>query len=500
MNRSQRSLLVVALLASLGMAGAPALGKAPDRAAAGDKAAAASDKPAAPAESGKPRVEAEGSMTVADLEKMLAPLTQSDDLEARRGAAKAVADLGPDAVTAITKELAELRKTQSAGVFAIMKSVREAHGGKLPEGGDLLEELFKLKKGDAPGYKTAVWTVALLRGLAHIGTTPAARQLVAVAQDHQAQLRPEVGRLVKQLGERAVPALIEARKAETSDQRHWAALQLEGLGKRLPGDAVQTKNNQILSDVLRAYGTIHDMDALPVILSFVNSDRAQVRKEAREAVAAFGQDAIWKLREAYSNLTGKTAPDGWSAEQVRTELWAAFDRFRLDEVYKLLEQGRALEQNGKLEEATSAYDRVLARQPMLDRRGEMVSGYVAYAQSLEDKEPEKALALFRKAERLDPEGPRKAQIQAEIAYLEGMSLVARGVAEAEPFRRALELDPGHAKARVELDRLENAKEERKGRTQRFVAAGVVLAVAIAGILLFGGRKRPSLRARRGASA
>jgi len=485
----KRAPVALAAFAFVVLASADALAQRDKAGAASAPATSASSSASAKAE----RPEAEGSMSVADLEKMLAPLAQDGDLEARRAAAKAIAELGPDATSAIGKELAELRRTQSSGVFAVMKGVREAHGGKLPEGGDLLEELFKSKKGDSPGYKTTVWTVALLRALAHIGTTPATKLLVAVAQDHQSQLRPEVGRLVKQLGERAVPALIEARKAETSDQRHWAALQLEQMGKRLPGDAVQTKNNQVLSDVLRAYGAIHDMDALPVILSFVNSDRAQVRKEAREAVAAFGQDAIWKLREAYSNLTGKTAPDAWNAEQVRNELWTAFDRFRLEEVYKLLEQGRALEQEGKLEAATQAYDRVLARQPMLDRRAEMVSGYVAYAQSLEDKEPEKALSLFRKAERLDPEGPRKGQIQAEIAYLEGMALVARGVAEAEPFRRALELDAGHAKARVELDRLENAKEERKTRTQRFALGGAVLAIAIAAILLFGGRRRKSLR-------
>ena len=70
------------------------------------------------------------------------------------------------------------------------------------------------------------------------------------------------------------------------------------------------------------------------------------------------------------------APDGWNAEQVRSELWAAFDRFRLEEVYKLLEQGRALEREGKLEGATQAYDRVLARQPMLDPRGPKRKGLV----------------------------------------------------------------------------------------------------------------------------
>ena len=88
-----------------------------------------------------------------------------------------------------------------------------------------------------------------------------------------------------------------------------------------------------------AYGAIHDMDAVSVVLSFVNSDRAQVRAAARESLGLYGQDAIWKLREAYTNLVGKSAPDTWSADQVSKELFATYDRFRLQEVYALLDDG-----------------------------------------------------------------------------------------------------------------------------------------------------------------
>ena len=36
----------------------------------------------------------------------------------------------------------------------------------------------------------------------------------------------------------------------------------EAMGKRIPGDAVQTHDNQVLADVLHAYGVIHDLDAV----------------------------------------------------------------------------------------------------------------------------------------------------------------------------------------------------------------------------------------------
>jgi tetratricopeptide (TPR) repeat protein len=242
---------------------------------------------------------------------------------------------------------------------------------------------------------------------------------------------------------------------------------------------------------------VRDMDAMSVILSFVSSDRAEVRAAARDALGSFGQDAIWKLREAYSNLLGKPAPEGWTADQVAKELFGAYDRFRLQEVYTLLEDGLRKYNESKLEDATADFDKVLARQPLLDRRAEMVPAYVLFAQQIEDGDRPRALALFRKALRLDPEGPRVGQVQSEIAYLEGMDLLGRGIADADTFRRALALDGGNAKARAELDRLEAASEVRQEKTRRWAAGGAVLALAIACIVLFGGgkKKKPAATAR-----
>ncbi len=94
-----------------------------------------------------------------------------------------------------------------------------------------------------------------------------------------------------------------------------------------------------------------------------------------------------------------------------------------------------------------------------------------------------------KAARIAPDGPRIAQVKAEIAYLEGKELVARGIPDTEPFKRALALDPTHTKARAELSRLEANVDEHQSRTRTVAAAAGVLLVAVIGILLFGGRRR-----------
>jgi len=169
--------------------------------------------------------------------------------------------------------------------------------------------------------------------------------------------------------------------------------------------------------------------------------------------------------------------------------FAAYDRFRLQEVYGLLEDGLEKDKEGKPDLAIAAFDKVLARQPMLDRRGEMVPAYLAQAQKIEESDGAAALAILRKAARLAPEGPRITQINAEIAYLEGKDLLARGINDTEPFKRALALDGAHAKARAELDRLDSASVDRESRTKQVAAAAGVLLLAVLGILLFGGARR-----------
>jgi tetratricopeptide (TPR) repeat protein len=455
-------------------------------------AASSAASPAASAPAG----DTEAEMTVAELDRMLAPLTDPD-LAKRAAAAKALTELGSDATRAIEKKLLEFRRS-TLEMQPVVKAVRDTNPGKLGENWDLAEALLKLK-AEGPAFRLTIGTVMLVRALAHIATMPAVRLMVPVALDHGKVLFVDVQLQLRALGDKSVAALIESRKDPSGEVRHFSTTQLEAMQKRLPGEAVQTKSNQVLADVLRAYGDVRDMDAMSVILSFVSSDRAQVRAAARDALASFGQDAIWKLREAYSNLVGKPAPETWTADQVAKELFAAYDRFRLQEVYTLLEDGLKRYAEGKLEDATASFDKVLARQPLLDRRAEMVPAYVGLAQELEDKDRVRALALFRKALRLDPEGPRMGQIQSEIAYLEGMDLLGRGIADADTFRRALALDGGNAKARAELDRLEAASEVRQEKTRRWAAGGAVLALAIACIVLFGGggkKKKPAAKTAR----
>jgi tetratricopeptide (TPR) repeat protein len=428
----------------------------------------------------------EGALSPAELERMLAPLGH-DSAEERRAAARAVASLGADAVGPVSEKLAELRRGGDPGVYAVMRGLRDRAAR---EGGFDLADALAATKPD-PGTTRTLVVVSLIRALSHAGTTPAVRTLVLVAPDSGGVFRPELSRQVKQLGDRAIAALIEARRDPSPETRAWAGNLLEGMGKRTPADAVQTRDNQVLADVLRAFAFVRDLDALPVILSFVNSDRTQVRVAARDATAAYGQDAIWKLREAYAVLTGEPAPEGISAADLAKKLFGEYDRFRLQEVLALVDKGLAAQSSGNLEEAVAVFDEALAQQPLLDRRAEMVSAYVAYAESIEDRDRPRALATLRKALRLDEAGPRSSHVRSEIATLEGEDLLARGIPDTEPFEQALALDPQNARARAELDRLRADTEAGKSHAWRLAAAAAVLVLSLAGIVVVGGRRKPA---------
>jgi tetratricopeptide (TPR) repeat protein len=285
-----------------------------------------------------------------------------------------------------------------------------------------------------------------------------------------------------------VPALIEARQHDARLVQRWANKQLDLLGRAIPGEAVASNDTQILADVLRAYGRTRDVDAVRVILSFCNSDRARLRDAAREAIAAIGEPGIWQLRDVYLNLTGNKPAREWGWDRIARELFATYDRARLAEVYKLMDDGTALASAGKLAEATDAFDKVLARSPLFERRKEMIKIYVEQARSLGSDRRDEALAMMRKALRLDPTSEQAKKIEAEVAYLEGLLLIERGTPDKFVLKHALELDPTHAGARAALASLEDKVAERKSYLNRYIAAGGIGFVALLAMIFIARRR------------
>jgi tetratricopeptide (TPR) repeat protein len=428
--------------------------------------------------------EVEPGLAGGELDRMLASLGDPA-IESRRLAAGALIATGSDGVAVIARKLAQLRRESDEGAAAVLKGMHDRLTREATF--DLLEALV-IQRPD-PAQRRALAMDCMLRSLARAATTPAIRELVAAGPDVAGAFRPEITRLVKQLGERAIPALVESRRDPLPEVRSWGATLLEAIGKRPPADAVRTKDDRLLADILRAYGKVGDMEALPVVLSLANCDRAVVRVAAREATLAYGQDAVWRLRESYAVLLGEQASDGTPAADLANRLFEAYDRYRLRDVYALVDRGLTLQREGKIDDAIAAFDEALAREPLVDRRTEMAAAYVQRANGRASSDPASALADLRKALRLDEAGAQSRHVLSEVRRLEGAALVAQGIDDTAPFEQALALDPANAAAADALQRMRPPADQSQRSRWRLVAAGAVLALAAAGVVVLGGRKR-----------
>ncbi len=452
-----------------------------------------------------------------ELDRLLERLG-SEDERSRTDARNAIAEVTPAIVAAIRQRVQELRASidrDEAGhvLEAARKSGRKSRKGK-DEGkaGDGRKDKDKDRKarkdedgddGDwldfllaSPHPKDKAWQdlvrlYGMTRMLTAAGTTPAVREMIQLYAHFGDLVRIDLQRQVQKLRDKAVPALIEARQHDAKSVQKWANKELDALGRATPGEAVASNDTQILADVLRAYGRTRDVDAVRVILSFCNNDRVQLRDAAREALAAIGEPGIWQIKDQYLGLTGDKPPRVWTWDRLARELFALYDHQRLAEIHKLMDEGVAAAGAGKITEAVDAFDKVLARAPLFERRKEMVPTYIERARQLEDGHQDEALAMMRKALRLDPKGERARGAEAEIAYLEGELSIAEGAPDRTAFEHALALDPGHERARRGLSSLEDRAVERQSHLQRYVGAGVVAVAALVAMILLLRRRAAS---------
>ena len=453
--------------------------------------------------------------SIKELDGLLDRLT-SEDGRSRTNARTAVNDVSPSLVPAIRHRVQDLRGSlDREAAPRVLESARKAGRksikGSKPEGesdggkkkkekakkdeddasdGDWLDFLLAQPRALDRDWKDVVSLVAMERMLTAIGTTPAVRELINFHSYFGEMLRVDLQRQILKLRDKAVPALIEARQHDAKIVQKWANKQLDVLGRAIPGEAVASNDTQILADVLRAYGRTRDVDAVRVILSFSNSDRIQLREASRESVAAIGEPGIWQLRDQYLSLTGNKAPKEWAWDRLARELFSLYDRARLAEVYKLMDDGTAAASAGKVVEAVDDFDKVLARSPLFDRRKEMVKSYFNRATTLEEGHREDALAMMRKALRLDPKSGLAKKLEAEIAYLEGAISVERGAPDKTAFLKALTIDPQHAASKQALAALEDKVVERQSQMPRYAAAGGIGLVALLAMILLARRRPP----------
>lgn len=361
---------------------------------------------------------------------------------------------------------------------------------------------FVLRK---PLPKEAAWRdlthlLGMIRILANVGTTPAVRELLELRANFGEFLRKDLSRQIERLGDKAVPALIEGQKHDATVVRELAKLELDRLGKITPGEIVSMRDPELLADTLRAFGRIRNEDAVDVCLSFANHDRKKVRDAAREAIGAIGDAGRWRLRDAYQDLTGEKVDKSLAWDILARRIFALYDKTRVAELWGIFSSGLDAQKAGQYPAAVEAFDKVLAREPLFERRKEMAKAYFEVAKTVPFDKADDRLAMLRKARRLDPTASDVAKLDAEIAYTEAKALIAEGRPDRFLVERAVELDPDHADARALLASFDQravedptapaaATKPRYGLAGA-VAGGTVFLMALVAALLFRKKKEP----------
>ncbi len=423
----------------------------------------------------------------AEVDAAIAKLADPDAATRAQGV-DALVGISADVFPALAARLLRAPEAGPGPMWLALDKVKKS-GAKDLEGEALARAVATA--GEGAGNRALALLLAGLRAAEKQGDVAGARVAVRLAVEHKGLLKSYAGAALKRMGDHAVAALIEVRRDSDKELRTFANKTLDALGKFLPSDAVQVHDPQALADVLVAFGKTKDPDAIRAIVPYLNADRAPVREAARWAIAQYGETARAPLEEAYEQFTGDKLGSDWNAAKILGALATAYDKVRLAEVFKLLDEGIAHRDAGRLEQAVASFDALLARAPTFERRAELAPTYHDLARAKEPHDRAAARLLHAKAARLAAGTPLASTIEADLAVLDTLDQIERGVADTSLLHKALALDPKHVKARDLLQRIENDTRAREDRFRRFALAGFVGVLAtLAGILFVGKKPAP----------
>jgi hypothetical protein len=387
--------------------------------------------------------------------------------------------------TAMKELLIEIRREARAE----LEKQHKASGARgTVETPDYLEMVLQRPRSSDKNWRDLVNILALSRMSVAVGTVDAVRTLIHIYVRFEF-LRIDTQLQLTKLGERAIPALIEATRHQAPQVSEWAQQQLDFGGKAIPSEAVRVNSPEALADILRAYGYTKDPDALRLVLSFASSERAQIRLAARQAIRGYGSTAVWVLRDAYEQTLGEKPSREWTWDRLAKELFREFDRNRLAEVYALFQTGMGHMDASDLSAAVDSFEKLLNRNPDFEPKETLADAFLRFAQSEKNgaKEWDRVELALQHVLHLGNEQQRQ-QAQSALLVVKARRLAARGLADQFLLRQAIELNDKNNEARELLAELETEPFYQRRGVHRWLWPSVLgtMSLLFVGILM---RKR-----------
>ncbi len=467
----------------------------------------------------------------ASVDKAIAALVAAKTPDDRIAAAKTLADLGAPATDALIARLAGPWKSTDAARRTVLTdfhadlphsdgsfSAKPDTGKTPPKDKDWLAEIAAMDA--APDVTDALVMVALVRALAATNEERGANAIYdfAFSPDGTA-FRDECGRYLRKMQPYSLATLLRASqdKARPAYAR-YAAYQLDRLDKGRPAYVLAAAPNDTVSiAILHAIRDTKHPDAVQAVLDLCDANSSAVRKAAREAwnqyvtgpepppapkkkrklpggkmsdkelpdYLTYRELAENELRSRLAALNNGTEPDRhWHAARLTKELFEIWDKRRSAIWDTDMTDAAALAGQGKLDEATAKYDKILLQDPMYARRAEMAPAYLDLGKQLEaNKDYQHAAEAYDKALSVDPKGGRAPEAEAALHLARSHLGAQAGVDAQDELVRAQSADPANPAVQKVV-----AAEERaaaRGKKSWMLWAGVGAGAAALLLLLVG---------------
>jgi len=350
--------------------------------------------------------------------------------------------------------------------------------------GSLLKELLKMNpdnKDNGPGTKAAMRVMSMLVALHNLNSMAGYKIMLDFSPRHAGAFRHEIGRMFTTRGFDALPALVYGRGSKNSQLHMFAVKWIRDMGNPLLGEQVRSiKNPRRLAQLLEAYASVNELDAIDVTLSLTKHKSVFVREAARKCLTSFGKNAKWQIRRMFENTFGEEPADDTDFKQWSDALYRHFDIKLNAEAMDVFREGRDAQAAGNLDLMSKKFKQVLQGMPLFIKRNEMAKGFLLYGEYLEENEKlQQAKDAILMAIRVAK--PGSAELVAARARLDWMTAEENrkgGVLDATLYRRVAKAAPGIEGAVEIVNDIDAAKTGGGNYLKKATLVSVFLFIAM----------------------
>jgi len=391
-------------------------------------------------------------MSANEVEALLAKVA-SPDYATRTEAAAQLARNATGSEQSLREVLWSNHGARNVQIKTAMKEAKRrlSRKGDDTEGG-IIGTLLEMDPADTEngaGIRAATRIVTMLDALGQLDSIAAHKVLLDFSLRHAGAFRQVVGRRVVAAGFDALPALVYGRGSKNQELHMFAVKWIRDMGNPLLGEQIGgIENPRRLAQLLEAYASVRDFDAVDVTLSLTNHDSIFVRNAARKCMEVYGANSKWQLRRTYENTFAREPAQDSSFEQWRSELYQHYDEARIAPEMGMFEQGLALAESEDFEGMAGKYAVVLGNEPMFPRRHEMANGFIDLAawherQDRLDDARDATLLAMRVAQ---PGSTEHGRAQSRLKWIEAEVNRLGGAVDPTLYAQIAQMDPDNGEA------------------------------------------------------